>query len=229
MKWKKYGITLSRITEGDIELVRQWRNHPDIMKTMQFREYITPEMQKKWFDSINNLHNHYYIIQYKNEKIGLINNKNIDWEKQTSEAGIFIWNDSFNFAALLASLLLCEIGFYVVPGQEKGGVSFINVLRDNKFAIDYNKLLGYEIYHDDPAENTVRYILTRENFEKHTQKLREAALKLSGGDAAIYLIIEKHDYDYGFAQVIESIEKDYCFKYDIRIENGEKIYSLYAV
>lgn len=221
MKWKKYGITLSRITEADIELVRQWRNHPDIMKTMQFRGNITPEMQKKWFESINNFNNFYYIIEYKNEKIGLINNKNIDWKARTSEAGIFIWNSTHDFAPLLASLLLCEAGFYIF----QGGDSYIRTLRTNIKAIEYNLMLGYELNKDDPAEITQQYRLTKENFEKHTIKLREAVLKLSGNDPFMYMILEKHDFVSGLAQLIEGMEKDFNLQYSFHWENDEKAYS----
>jgi len=221
MKWIKYGVTLSRITENDIELVRHWRNHPDIMKTMQFRENITSEMQKKWFKSINNLNNYYYLIHYNGEKIGMINNKNVDWNTRTSEAGIFIWNENFDFVPLLASLLLCEAGFYIL----QGGYSFVHTLRTNHKAIEYNLMLGYELYKDDPTEDTQEYRLTRENFEKQTVKLREAALKLSGNDSMMYMILEKHDYESGLVQFIESIEKDFHLNYNFRFENGEKIYS----
>jgi len=74
MKWMKYGITLSRIKEEDIELVRYWRNKPDIKNTMIYRKYISKQQQKKWFASINNNNNYYYLIIYNNEKIGLIYN-----------------------------------------------------------------------------------------------------------------------------------------------------------
>lgn len=50
----KYNIRYIRLQEEDIELVRKWRNHPSITKYMVYREEITPEMQKKWFASINN-------------------------------------------------------------------------------------------------------------------------------------------------------------------------------
>lgn len=221
MKWKKYGITLSRITENDIELVRQWRNNPDIMKTMRFREYITAEMQKDWFRSINNLNNFYYLIHYRDQIIGLINNKNVDWKSRSSEAGIFIWDETHDFVPLLASLLLCEAGFYIF----QGGDSYVHTLRDNKKAIEYNLMLGYELSRDDPFEDSQIYRLSRENFEKHTVKLREAALKLSGSDPVMYMILEKHDYESGLAQHIEGIEKDFNLEYDSFWENDEKIYT----
>ncbi|MDP4280659.1 MAG: hypothetical protein Q8867_00775, partial [Bacteroidota bacterium] len=107
MYYSKYGITIHLLKESDIELVRQWRNAPHIKANMEFRENITPEMQKKWFDSINNIHNFYFIIEYKNEKIGLTNGKNLDFENLTGEAGIFIYDKKYyktSVSAILAVL-----------------------------------------------------------------------------------------------------------------------------
>ena len=73
MKISKYGIDLVRLTEEDIEMLRQWRNSPQIQQFMEYREEITAEMQKKWFDSINNVNNFYFIIHFEGQKIGLIN------------------------------------------------------------------------------------------------------------------------------------------------------------
>ncbi|MDZ7743378.1 MAG: hypothetical protein U5Q03_16975 [Bacteroidota bacterium] len=46
MKLFKYGISLNRLKEDDIELVRKWRNSRKINQFMEYREEITPEMQK---------------------------------------------------------------------------------------------------------------------------------------------------------------------------------------
>ena len=94
MKLQKYGITLERLTESDIELVRKYRNSAEIKNFMQFRKRITRSMQKKWFESIDNYLNYYFIIIYDGKKIGLINIKNIDWVKNTdvSESGLFLWD-----------------------------------------------------------------------------------------------------------------------------------------
>lgn len=44
---KKYGITLERLTEADIELVRQHRNSELIRRRMFYQKQITEEEQKK--------------------------------------------------------------------------------------------------------------------------------------------------------------------------------------
>jgi len=68
MELSKYGVKLHRLREEDIELVRTWRNSPLIRQYMEFRDEITPEMQKEWFLSINNNENYYFIIEYQQKK-----------------------------------------------------------------------------------------------------------------------------------------------------------------
>ena len=63
MKFFKYGITLERLREEDIELVRQWRNSDPVRLNMKYQELITPEKQREWFNSINNVNFHYVMIQ----------------------------------------------------------------------------------------------------------------------------------------------------------------------
>jgi hypothetical protein len=43
---KQYGVTLTRIDEANIELVRYWRNQSDIINFMEYKNYITPSNQK---------------------------------------------------------------------------------------------------------------------------------------------------------------------------------------
>ena len=87
---RKGDYVFRRLTREDIELVRNWRNSELISQYMEYKEYITPEMQLKWFRSIDNFFNLYFIIEYKGQKIGVINGKDIDWEERSMETGVFI-------------------------------------------------------------------------------------------------------------------------------------------
>ncbi len=225
MKWNRYGITLSRITIDDIELIRQWRNDPIVSCHMIYRDHITPEQQIKWFHSINNNQNSYYLIIYKNEKIGLINNKNIETKDSSSEAGIFIWNDTYDFAPLLASVLLCEIGFYIM----KGGDSFAKVLKKNTRAIEYNTIIGYDVIENKPKSKQIKIKLTKENFRNRTEKLRRTIMVNTNSNGEISLELEKHDYETGLAQMMENLYVLPLMQEDPSIQckeiNGSKIYS----
>jgi hypothetical protein len=76
---QKYDCKLIRLTEDKIELVRQWRNSPLVSNFMEYRELITPEMQLNWFNKINTNKNYYFIAEYNNVEVGLINLKDIDF------------------------------------------------------------------------------------------------------------------------------------------------------
>jgi UDP-4-amino-4,6-dideoxy-N-acetyl-beta-L-altrosamine N-acetyltransferase len=197
MKWTRFGISLIRVREEHLELIRQHRNDPAIRKYMEFRDEITPEMQLQWFKAINNNENFYYIIEVNGDKIGLIHNKNISWETKVSESGIFIWDRNYlsTHAALFASLCFCEIGFYIF----QGGDSVIKVRKDNHRAIEYNKLVGFELYEENHSDEFSLYILTKENFEKKSQRFRKLAMEMNNNDSRLYLEFDRTDIQNGIA------------------------------
>lgn len=164
-----YNIRLIRLTKDDIELVRYWRNSESIRKFMNYREIITKEMQEQWFTSVDNIYNNYMIIEYKNEKIGLINGAEINWEeKVTGNGGIFLWNLNYTEAALCASLLLTDASF--ILGFKE---TYIKNLKTNLKAIEYNLSLGYKQLPDDD-DVFYKFVLTEDNYKMKTDKLKKA-------------------------------------------------------
>ncbi|MCL2651725.1 MAG: GNAT family N-acetyltransferase [Candidatus Azobacteroides sp.] len=164
MTLEKYGVILHRLTHDKIEMVRNWRNDPKILKYMEFREYITPEMQEKWFQKINNDNNFFFIIEYEGKEIGLVNGKNIDYEQKTSEGGLFIYDDDYLNSDVPFRVSLCSSDFgFETLNLEK---VFIHILSDNKRAIKYNLMLGFEL---QPNQENIRnqlYFQTKENYFK---------------------------------------------------------------
>jgi RimJ/RimL family protein N-acetyltransferase len=160
---------LTSLKEDDIELVREKRNSEIIRNTMQYKEIITPEMQQKWFKSIDNALNEkkspsfYFIIHYKNEKIGLINGKNIDLNSKSSEGGFFIWAPEYwgTLIPVMTSIITLDYTFLINDYSE----NYIKILKSNSNAIFYNKKLGYELS-DKISEDkeSQYYILTKENY-----------------------------------------------------------------
>ena len=137
---ENYDIKLTRLSRDKIEMVRNWRNDPNISRYMLFRDYITQEMQQQWFDSINNEKNLYYIVEYKTNEIGLINVKDIDYDEGIGEGGIFIADEAFQNTdiAYRAHILLFDYVF------EEFGLSAIisEILESNKRAIRFAEFLG---------------------------------------------------------------------------------------
>ncbi|MFO8130068.1 MAG: GNAT family N-acetyltransferase, partial [Bacteroidales bacterium] len=181
MELFKYGITLRRLTEDDLELVRKWRNSEKIRRFMEYRDEITADMQKEWFKSITNKDNFYFIIEYKGEKIGLINTSNADYNDMSSEGGIFLWDDTYyeTFVPVWASLLLLETSIFVLNARR----SYIKTLKDNERAKKLNARLGYQQMPGQEEVYNQKYELTRESFVKNAGKLIRAASLLAPSDS----------------------------------------------
>lgn len=156
-------VLLRKITESDIEMVRCWRNDVKISQYMSFRDYITPEMQQQWFEKINNKYNYFFIINIDNKDIGMTELKNIDYEKNIAEAGIFIYDDLYlnGIYSYIATYILFDFGF-----NNLGLKTIVShVLENNKRAIKFNKSLGFS-----PSRELIgmsrKYILNEKSFLK---------------------------------------------------------------
>ena len=167
------GIKLVRLQKENIELVRRWRNDPDIQKRMEYRAYITEEMQVAWFDRINNIYNSYFLISVKDEFVGLIHAADVHWKENIAgNCGIFVWDKRYleSPKTVEASLLFTDFGFCC--GMER---IYIKVLRDNTMSISYNQAMGYRLLPgQDDVINQV-YELIPDVYFKATAKLHEYA------------------------------------------------------
>lgn len=189
---KKYGIILQRLSEEDIELVRYWRNQPEIRQKMAYRGHITSEMQQQWFDGVNTKYNYYFVIIYEGRKIGLINTKNVNMQDKYGEGGIFIWEQELwnTYVPSLASLALLEFTFKVLEFSNK---SFIQILHSNSAAIKYNKAIGYVLIPGQESIENQWYILIKEDFLKRFDKLDRGSCIVSGHYDPLEVIGEPSD------------------------------------
>ena len=179
MEISGYGVTLRRLTEDKIEMVRNWRNDPKIQQYMEFRDYITPEMQKKWFESIDNDNNFYFIIIYEGKEIGLINIKNVDYDKMDGEPGIFIYEDEYlnTDVPMRASFCLGDFVWNTLKLKSE----YIHVLKSNERAIKNNLFFGFKLLPGQDGVENQKYVLTLETVmlnKKKTERLKRAILKM---------------------------------------------------
>jgi len=178
---QKYGITLKRLKEADIELVRLKRNSSDISDRMQYREVISEDMQVKWFHSINTIHHNYFIVYHNDQKIGLVNGKNSNYEKRESEGGMFIWEKKYwgTVIPAMCSVIMTDFTFLINHFER----NYIKILRSNQNAISYNRQLGYITTEDFPSDEEMQwYLLTRENYLDKIVKLRKGIKNITGDD-----------------------------------------------
>lgn len=155
-----YGITLCRLTEDKIELVRRWRNESKISQYMVSRAYITAEMQKKWFLKINNHQNYYFLIVVRGKEVGLVNIRNIS-QNIEGESGIFIWDDDFlgkqiSYRSLLA---LHDFAFNELHLQSIISYIFVDNVRSQKCY----KSLGFVLDEGQQNLQLQKYTLSMSN------------------------------------------------------------------
>ncbi|HVA98983.1 MAG TPA: hypothetical protein VNG53_08815, partial [Bacteroidia bacterium] len=163
-----------------------------ISSVMHYQELISPEMQKKWFESVNTIYHNYFIIHYKGEKIGLINGKNSDYEKRTSEGGMFVWDDKYwgTLIPSMCSVIMSDHAFLICSYKK----NYIKILKSNQKAVLYNQKLGYEPTNDYPSDEEVQWFeLTKEKYEKAVVKIRKAIGIITNDFAP--LAIENIDFE----------------------------------
>jgi UDP-4-amino-4,6-dideoxy-N-acetyl-beta-L-altrosamine N-acetyltransferase len=65
-------LRLINLEEKHIEMVRQWRNMPEVSEYMYTSDVISPDQQNKWYRSINSDPTcKYWIIEYSGRSLGL--------------------------------------------------------------------------------------------------------------------------------------------------------------
>lgn len=181
-----YGIQLKRLEITDIELIRYWRNSQHIRRFMEFREEISPEMQKQWFQKINQTLDYYFLITVNGKYIGLINGSDTDWENGiTGNGGIFVWEEEYWSTSIpfAAAILLTEFSFNLGIS-----VSRAKILRNNFRSIQFNLALGYKkLPGQDEVENQ-KYELNSHDFFEATRDARRILSKEYGTQLTFYAI-----------------------------------------
>lgn len=172
-------ISLHRLGSADLELVRTWRNSPEVSQYMEFRDPISPQMQRAWFDRINNDRNYYFIIGVEDRKIGLANLKDVDLAMESGEAGIFIVDDPLRtMVAYPSAFALLDFAFRTLHLR----VVRAHILRENLRAIRFNVALGYVAMPGQESVHNQMYCLTREVYEARTvlyqERMREAGIPM---------------------------------------------------
>ena len=129
------------LTEEASMLVRKWRNNERVSQYMDFKEQISIEQQKKWFEEIKKSDDFYFTINLHSEPIGLIHLNRIDDEEGSAYAGLFIGSENFEGTgiAFQASILILDFAFNELELVDV----FAKVHCLNSAAIDYNKTLGF--------------------------------------------------------------------------------------
>ena len=83
------------IKKEDLELIRIWRNSPEVGKYMYTEDKISTEQQILWFEKINKEEtSRYWIIEYQKRKLGLVSLTNIDFRNGKCFWGFYLGDSS---------------------------------------------------------------------------------------------------------------------------------------
>ncbi|MEJ2688673.1 MAG: GNAT family N-acetyltransferase [Deltaproteobacteria bacterium] len=167
-----YGVQLRLLSAEYLELIRGWRNHPEVARYMADQEPITAERQRIWFQEIS-LSDRcaYYLIFFRSAPIGVINIQSRDnrplAESRVIEPGMYLAYDSPYRGTLLAFSPALVMNDYCFEQLNCHRV-VARVKRDNRAALRFNEKLGYR-----PVEERDGYVHLELDAPKHRQARRQ--------------------------------------------------------
>jgi UDP-4-amino-4,6-dideoxy-N-acetyl-beta-L-altrosamine N-acetyltransferase len=170
--YRKYGITFIELSDSphDYQLLRTWRNHPEIRQWMVFRDEITSEMQESWFRALDPKRESYSIIWNRTERIGLTQLRHIDAETRSAEGGIILFKPEFQNGLYAHRAALAGMDWnFVSRGLETLRVT---VLKVNSRARRLVRSLGYVLRDPDPDGATLVGEVTAEQYFRAAEKWR---------------------------------------------------------
>ena len=114
MRLEGYQIIMRPVVEDDLDMLRRWRNDPQISQQMISQQEITEEQQLAWFKRIaNDAGQRHFIILYKDAPIGSANIKargigHTLESAKTIEPGLYIAEEKYrnNILAFSPSLVI---------------------------------------------------------------------------------------------------------------------------
>lgn len=179
-------VQLRKITSNDIELIRHWRNSELIQSVSYNRDYITPEMQSKWFESIkDDLNQLHWIINVDGVDAGYAAIKNIDLKNKRCEfASLYIANENFLFNGS-GAIAQYKILNYIFSEYSEILKVYCEVLGFNKKVIQLHKRFGFLIegeqrnqyFLNDKFENVILLALFKNEWETYEPILKKILVR----------------------------------------------------
>jgi RimJ/RimL family protein N-acetyltransferase len=155
---------------------------------MHYTQVINPEQQLQWFNNLDKKCNLYFIIVHRENEIGLINLKDIDWQKKEAEAGIFIGEEDYlnTITPVLATIALMDFSFHIL--KLKNLKAKIN--KHNAEAMRFNQSIGY-VYSQDIDNGFAYYKCNRDFFSEITGSLRSTLNKFNVTEVELKITSEE--------------------------------------
>ena len=89
-------VTFRSIEERDLEILRQWRNMPDIARNMFSSDFITEEQQQGWYESVcRGERGQCWFVESDGQPVGYASLSRSERAEDTYEFGLYIGNQQF--------------------------------------------------------------------------------------------------------------------------------------
>jgi UDP-4-amino-4,6-dideoxy-N-acetyl-beta-L-altrosamine N-acetyltransferase len=162
----EFSVELRPLQRQQLEMLRQWRNDPQIAAPMLQQQLISADMQQQWFARIqHDKHQAQFVIYYKDEAIGACNLKSADGrelgQSETIESGFYLAHPRFR-GTLLAFFPALALNQYCFE-RLNCTTLLAQVKLSNSAALRFNEKLGYQ---RQPDNITVQTGNERSGFEQ---------------------------------------------------------------
>lgn len=169
----QFGVSLLPLTESHLEMVRQWRNHPEVARYMFSQAPISEQQQQAWFDKVKeDVSQQHYVIDYRGEAIGVINGKSMSGQALSDaeliEVGMYLAPESRYRGTVLAFCPALAFNDYCFKHWHCQRLQ-AEVLPENSAALRFNQQLGYSEIERLPGKVVLQ--LTQENFQAASKTL----------------------------------------------------------
>lgn len=135
-----YKVTLREVCQDDLEMLRNWRNMPEIRFNMINQEVISSEQQQNWFSDLHETNQQHFVVEYKGQAIGYANFKP-DEKGNGGQTGLYIGNKKYKGTILAFCLALALLDYVFM--ELKVNHLEADVFSHNKAALRFNEQLGY--------------------------------------------------------------------------------------
>lgn len=126
----------------DKEMIRQWRNSPEVARYMYTDQYISEEEHERWFhNALKDPKRKYWIIMYEREAIGLVNLYDIDAKNKRCFWGLYISSEDVRSKGM-GGFIEYQVLKYVFDDLEFNKLC-CEALSENTRAINFYKSFGF--------------------------------------------------------------------------------------
>jgi len=206
MKIFKYGITLTRLNSSDLDFVFQKLQPDEKCPIAVPDKELSYDQKQDWFNSINNHHTVWFLVEFEQIKKGIIIVKNINWESRTCDTQHYYWDEITNDSQIpfLSSLALLEVGFCYLNWD----TTYTMVYNNNPKLKTLAQKLGYKPSESNNSNKSADYqifCLSSGDFNiNYNSLVKENTIQISGKTGEGYLLLEPIDYESGIAGLIEN-------------------------